>query len=280
MAVQIASAQAVLTIDETAAKPNSQINPNQTFLFGHLTSGWNGNDWVADAVTCRATVPVAGPQAELDRLELGFVQIAKATTFKAFYAGRKRSEGGIALDYFVPPALTRTVLLDGTKNARDPWYRNPVFATAAGGKRSAETGDHPGMVVRLRLENRSVSNIKNFLFHCFLEREFFTILTANEPGRPLQYIAHVQWRLRYEFKLNWKKEAPLPPTNLSFLRVIKRQTAGRPTDADLQDMLNAPGGERANAVSTRVEATTVTGNPPNRTDNDIRFFNVLQDFWT
>ena len=120
----------------------------------------------------------AGPQAELDRLELGFVQIAKATTFKAFYAGRKRSEGGIALDYFVPPALTRTVLLDGTKNARDPWYRNPVFATAAGGKRAAETGDHPGMVVRLSLENRSVSNVRNFLFHCFLEREFFTILTA------------------------------------------------------------------------------------------------------
>ena len=280
MAVQIASSQAVLTINEAPAKPDSQFSTNQTFLFGHLTTGWNGNDWVADAITCNATVPVSGPQSEVDRLELGFVQIARATTFKAFYAGRKRSEGGIALDYFVPPALTRTVLLDATKTARDPWYRNPVFATATGGRRTADTGDHPGMVVRLSLENRSVSNVRNFLFHCFMEREFFTILTAIEPGRPPQYIAHFEWRLRYEFKLNWKNAAPLPPTNLSFLRVIKRQTAGRPTDTDLQDMLNAPGGERANAVSQRVEATTVTGNPPNRTDNQIRFFTVLPDFWT
>ena len=280
MAIQIASGQAVLTIDTAPAKPDSQISSNQTFLFGHLTTGWNGNDWVADAVTCKATVPVAGPQAETDRLELGFVQIAKATTFKAFYAGRVRKEGSIGLDYFVPPALTRTVLLDGVKNARDPWYRNPLFASAAGGTRTAETGDHPGMVVRLSLENRSVSNVKNFLFHCFLEREFFTILTAIEPAKPPQYIAHVQWRLRYEFKLNWKNEAPLPPNNLSSISVIKRQTAGRPTDADLQDMLNAPGGERANAVSQRVEATTVTGNPPNRSDNKTPFFNMVPGFWT
>jgi hypothetical protein len=280
MAVQIASSQAVLTVNDAAAKPDSQISTNQAFLFGHLTSGWNGTDWVADAITCNATVPVSGPAAEVDGLELGFVQIAKATTFKAFYAGRKRSEGGIALDYFVPPALTRTVLLDATKSARDPWYRNPTFATASGGRRAADTGDHPGMVVRTSLENRSVSNVRNFLFHCFMEREFFTILTAIPAGRPLQYIAHFQWRLRYEFKLNWKNAAPLPPTNLSSLRVITRQAAGRPTDPDIQDMLNSPGGERANAVSTRVEAITVTGNPPNRTDNKIRFVTVLQDFWT
>ena len=45
-------------------------------------------------------------------------------------------------------------------------------------------------------------------------------------------------------------------------------------------MLKAPGGERANAVSQRVEAATITGNPPNRTDNRMRFFTVLPDFWT
>jgi hypothetical protein len=98
------------------------------------------------------------------------------------------SEGGIALDYFIPPALNAKVLLDGTNSPRDPWYRNPTFSTTRAGKRAADFGDHPGMVVRLGLQNRVRSNVRNFLFHCFMKRGFFTILGARagraaEPSR-------------------------------------------------------------------------------------------------
>jgi hypothetical protein len=281
MAIQIATDKAVLTVSDSSARPGSQVDTTRGFLFGHLSQGWNGSDWVADAITCSATVPVAGPQSEVDRLELGFVQIARAVSFQAFYAGRIHSEGGIALNYFVPPALTTAVLLDGaSRNARNPWYRNPVFALGGGNRRAADTGDHPGMVVRLSLENRVRSNVRNFLFHCFMEREFWTILTALEPGGQPRYIAHFQWRLRYEFKLTWRNSNPNPPVNLSSIRVITRQAAGRPTDADLQAMLNNPSGERANSVGARVEAATVTGNVPNRTDNATRFSTVPDGFWT
>jgi hypothetical protein len=281
MAIQIASTQAALTIDDAPAQPSSQYDESNTFMFGHLTSGWNGSDWVDDAITCTGTVPISGPQDEVDRVELGFVQIARATSFKAFYSGRVASEGGIALDYFVPPALTSTVILDGTKGARDPWYRNPTFGTAAGGRRTAAFGDHPGMVVRLGLENRARSNVRNFLFHCFMEREFFTILTALQPGGAPQYIAHFSWRLRYEFKLTWKNGKPQLPLNLSPRKLVtKGQTAGRPTEPDLQPMLNAPAGERANAIGKRAEAATVTGNVPNRTDNKTPFVTVPENFWT
>lgn len=280
MAIKIADSKAVLTVTDTKAKPSFDFNPDKTFLFGHLTEGWNGSDWVGDAITCTATVPISGPQTEVDRLELGFVQVARAVVFQAFYAGRMFSEGGIALDYFVPPAMAGNVLLDGTRGARDPWYRNPVFGLAAGGRRGADTGDHPGMVVRLSLENRSRSNVRNFLFHCFMEREFWTILTALEPGGTPQYIAHFHWRLRYEFKLTWTNGAPNPPTNLSSISVVSKQTQGRPTDADLQAILNDPKGERANSIGKRAELATVTGAPPNRTDNKDRFLTVPVNFWT
>ena len=59
-----------------------------------------------------------------------------------------------------------------------------------------------------------------------MEREFFKILTAIEPGQPPQFIAHFQWRLRYEFKLNWKNALPPPP--FFFFFRSKRQTAGHP----------------------------------------------------
>jgi hypothetical protein len=137
------------------------------------------------------------------------------------------------------------------------------------------------MVVRLSLENRARSNVRNFLFHCSMERQFFTVLTALEPGGRPQYVAHFEWRVRYEFKLNWKNGAPQPPQNLSPQKLlVKGQTSGRPSDADLQALLNNPAGERANTVGKRVEAATVTGNPPNRTDNPTRFATVPDGFWT
>jgi hypothetical protein len=280
MAIQIASSQAVLTVTDADAKPSFDFDAGKTFLFGHLTKGWSGSDWVDDAITCTATVPVSGPRAETDLLEVGFVQVARAVSFQAFYAGRIASEGGIALNYFVPPALASNALLDGgSKGARDPWYRNPVFSTVSGGRRSATTGDHPGMVARLSLENRSRSNVRNFLFHCFMDREFWTILTALEPGGQPQYIAHFQWKVRYEFKLTWKDGSPNQPINLSTIRVVSKQSAGRPTDADLQGILNDPKGDRANKLGVRAEAATVTGAPPNRTDNRIRFTTVPDNFW-
>lgn len=278
MAISIASNQAVLTIDSSGVTPAGQV-VNDTFLFGHLTTGFSGSDFTGDALTCLGTVPVSGPAAEVDRLELGFVQVARAVSFQAFYAGRMSFEGGIALNYFFPPALSATVLLDGANNPRDPWYRNPTFGTAPGGKRSADFGDHPGMVVRLSLQNRVRSNVRNFLFHCFMDREFFTILTALEPGGRPNYIAHFQWKVRYEFRVKWRGGKPTVLISQSSFKLLKKPTIGRPPEADLQAMLNAPAGERANVIGKRVEAATVTGNKPNRSDNEERFITVSDDFW-
>lgn len=279
MAIQIAAGQASLKIDTSLARPDSTYTGNGVFIIGHLTTGWSGTDFVGDAVTCTGTVPVSGPATDVDRLELGFVQIARAKSFVAFYAGRTANEGSIGLDYFQPPALNAKFILDGTKGARDPWYRNPTFAQGLPGTRRAETGDHPGMVVRLSLENRNKSNVRNFLFHCIMDREFWTILTALEAGKKPQYIAHFKWQVRYEFKIRWKDTSAQPPVNLSTVRLIRGQTAGAPDEPELKPILDNPIGERANAVGKRAEATAVTGQPPNRSDNTFRFLSTPDDFW-
>jgi hypothetical protein len=279
MAVQIASEKAVLTVEDAGAHADSQIDHHRNLLFGHLTLGWNGQDWVQDALTCTANVPLTGPQDEVNRLELGFVQVARANSFQAFYAGRIASEGGIGLNYFISPALMSNILLDGKRGVRDPWFSTPVFATARGDRRNADFGDHPGMVVRLSLENKVRSNVRNFLFHAFMDRDFWTILTAIEGGGPPKYIAHFQWRLRYEFKVQWLNGIPKVRENSSFIRIVKRQTMGRPPERELDATLNTPAGQRANKIGERAELMTVTGNVPNRTDYPTRFMTVPEDFW-
>ncbi len=137
------------------------------------------------------------------------------------------------------------------------------------------------MVVYLSLENRSRSNVRNFLFHCFMEREFWTILTALEAGQKPQYIAHFHWRLRYEFRVKWKGGTPQQPLDQSSFEVVQEATRGPSQRRRLAGAARLThSGERANVVGRRAEATTVTGNPPNRSDNKFRFFTVPNDCWT
>jgi hypothetical protein len=279
MAVSIDSARTKIFIDIDDAKPDSKIDTQKNVLLGHLTRGWDGSNWNDDAVVIDAIVPINGPKSETDKVELGFVQIARATDYKAFYAGRMASEGSIILDYFIPPALPSPIMLDGLKDARDPWYRNPVIGGGAKG-RTAAIGDHPGLSTNLVVKNKKMSYVKNFLFHVIMEREFWSVLTTVEPGGKPNYLAYVQWQLRYEFKLRWANEIPIVASNSSSCKTVLTQTAGRPPDADIQALLSAPAGDRANKVAAKATIMTDTGPPPNRQDLDTRFSNLPPNFWT
>jgi hypothetical protein len=112
-----------------------------------------------------------------------------------------------------------------------------------------------------------------------MDREFFTILTALEPGGKPNYIAHFQWKVRYEFRVKWRAGRAALLVNQSSFKLLKNPTTGRPPETDLQAVLDAPAGERANAIGKRAEAATVTGNKPNRSDNETRFVTVPEDFW-
>jgi hypothetical protein len=268
------------TTVKTGAKPDCKPDLDQGRLKGHLTKGFDGATWKDDAITWKASVPTTLSAAERQSWEFGFVQIAEATQFQSFYAGRIPREGSITLDYFIPPALPKTIWLDeGDKFAELPWYRSPG-ATIIGNRMEASSGDHPGMIVPLTLENRVRSYVKNYLFHVIMDRRFWTVFTAKPPGEPVQYIAHIAWRLRYDFRFAWSQDKPSVARDASILDVPATGTVGRPTESVLQGLLNTPADPRANEAGNRAILVTDSGSPPNRLDLQDRFFNVPGDFWS
>jgi hypothetical protein len=276
MAVRIDAAKFKIVVDDSGAKPGSDIGPKR--VFGHLTQGWSGSNWTDDAVTATGSVPVTmGPE---DTMDLGFVQLAKGVTWQGFYAGRTAKEGSIVLDYFLAPAMTSTLLLDaGTQTVTDPWYR--VQSTIMkSGVAQVKWGDHPGLSAPRQFENRAVSNVPNFLFHAILDREFATVLTAIVGSDPPQYLGFFEWKLRYELKMKWEGGQPKVRRSLSTFAVTTPPTAGRPTAAHWQGLLNTPSGDRANQVAERAGLKTENLGPPNRLDLTTRFSNVEHDFWS
>jgi len=276
MAASFDPKQANLIIHDEGVAIDWAASTDGAFLYGHMGKGWSGQTWAQDALTANASFPASNA----DQVEFGFVQIARANRFGAWYSGRIASEGSIALNYFAAPALTQSILLDGgsTPPPRDPWYRHPAFSLS-GNRRSAETGDHPGLVVRLKLKNRVCSYVPNFLFHVIMDREFWTIFTARENDGKLTYLAYYQWQLVYEFMIRWNNGTPQRFINRSHYQLLKSKTLGRPADADLQAILSHPAGQRANEIGTRAQSLTESGAPPNRSDLKSRFMNVPEIFW-
>ncbi len=275
MTAQFDAKKADIKLEDDGIAIDWTTNGDGTLLLGHMGKGWSGQDWTGDAVEMNATIPAT----DADQVEFGFVQLARANRFEAFYAGRIASEGSIALNYFVAPALKQKILLDGSNKPRDPWYRNPTFGTSRNG-RAAGTGDHPGLVVPLKIKNRVRSYVPNYLFHVVMDREFWTIFTARESNGKLTYLAYVQWQLVYEFKIRWSSGIPQRFTNRSAYRVIKDKTMGRPPDTDLQQLLDNPSGERANAIGGFAQKITESGTLPNRNDLESRFITIPEVFWS
>ena len=79
-----------------------------------------------------------------------------------------------------------------------------------------------------------------------------------------------QWR-------DGKAEAKLTK---SFFRVHERNTKGRPSDGDIQGMLNNPSDPRANvAFGDAITKSFFGARGNNRSENPTRFKNVPPDFW-
>ncbi|MBL9010109.1 MAG: hypothetical protein JNL56_02915 [Alphaproteobacteria bacterium] len=281
MAGTLDAKQVSFAIVSTGAVAGSAVDDSKNRFFGHLTKGWNGKIWDADAITWTANAPSTIPAAERDSWDFGFVQIAEATKFQAFYSSRIPSEGAIIVDYFIKPAMTQTILLDGgSKTAPEPWYRDPAGAVLPNGRIQSASGDHPGLAVPLRLENKVCSYVKNYLFHVIMDRRFWTVFAAKPPGGTIQYVGHFAWRVRYEFMLKWQNKAAVVSKNDSVVTVPAKGESGRPAEAAIQAMLDDPKGPRANDVGTKAQMSAETGADPNRRDLPRRFANTPFDFWT
>lgn len=264
-----------------SAKPDFQLDKAKNRIFGHLTDGWSGSNWTGDAVTWTASVPVDMTLNDVSLWEFGFVQFAEATSFEAFYSGRYNHEGSIGTYYFVPPALTQKIILDGAdKDQPEPWYRAPG-GNLLGKTFTISSGDHPGLAVPLVLKNKGLNYVDNYLFHVYMDRRFWTIFTAKSPKGGLTYISHFSWRLRYDFKVMWKNAEPVKSFNASILTVPTSGVSGKPTDPEIQTLLDNPVGPRANDLGTKAQSIAESaGGPPCRIERKTRYVTTPENFWS
>jgi hypothetical protein len=247
-----------------------------------LTKGFNSGSFPAEqgkALSAAAHVPlVNGPEGTT----FGFVQLARANFFGAFYAGRISSEGSIGVVAHTPPALIKPLMLDAAGNPPMPFFIDPSNSSFDSKTMNSSWGDHPACRVPLKLQNSKVSKVDNFLFQIIDDREFWTIFTARDADGTNRYLAHFHWKLRYEVELMWRNSEAVLRTSKSALSVLERNVKGRPPDGDLQAMLDQPSLPRANVAFGLALRSAFNGAPgANRSENTRHFTSsaLRPDFW-
>jgi hypothetical protein len=255
----------------------------------NTTTGTPGIGTAAFAWSATGEVGVtAGPSdaAELAKWNFGFIQFQKVKRVNLFYAGNVRSDGGIAIQVHLPPALASTHGRDcaTSTDANAPWMfpgtTGDKTFNAPRGVAVCPTGDHPQLGANPILMNTK-TGFRNFLFHLIDDREFVSVFSASDPDGNFQHFAHFDWSVLWEFRFIWRPgTVPLAiregSTSFKMGSVVK----GPPTKPEIQSFLNNLGSARRLGTPDLTGAirAAVIG-PPNRVDTEERFGIIPPNFF-
>lgn len=276
---------AAAKIDLSYAEAKADVTVGKSSVYFHLTKGFNlslAEDKSAApgfAFTATGTLPIAGDLKEWD---FGYVQIAKLNTGRAFYAGRKKSEGGVGV--FFDNAMSSKILLDST-DKHSPWTvgrdNGEVRFKSEGGQIKCVTADHPALKVPREIRNAS-RNVQNYLFHVLDDLELWTVLAARKPDDHLEYYAYFHWQVTHNVMFNWVGGDPVPDKSKSrsnFLMLEKGK--GAPPSGELKSLLDNPVNLQFNTTSESAMVQAFWGaRGNNRVEVDESFVNVPRTFWT
>lgn len=267
--MKINEASAKIQVSYQGASPNMYIG-NEAITF-HLTRGYiiEGNTATFnDAVNFIGTVQAVTKPKEFTAWKFGFLQFQKVESLKIFYAGPKRKAGQLYLLIDRAPALSSPIQLDSEKEF-DPWTHS-FDATLSGTKITAISGDHPASRAPKKMTN-SKTNAYNYLFHLIDDRMFWTVFTAQNPAGEFHHLAHVSWKVRYDFKFVWRNGAPVVHHNASRFWCNKSKL-GAPSAQGLTSLMRNPVPPYANSEVRNAIKKTVLGGPPNRFDCEERAY--------
>ena len=283
MAVQINAASAGIDVIAGQAVPAIALIPGLggPVAVCNLTRNFNPDptrvDWAFDLL---GHVKVAlAPGDSLAGHTFGFVQYIRHKVAGAFYAGRRRQEGSIGLNW--APLIGTDYMLDCSPSTTRPFMWPPArFFSFVDDEADAKMGDHPVLSLMQRQFNVTTGQ-DNFLFHVIDDREVWSIFTVLEPGGTFRHLAHVRWLFRYEFKFKWRNGTPVPTSSSAF--TVGNPAKGAPSDAELQPVLSALSATQSPIANDKAKSalrTVLVPPNPNRSDNDGWFPNVPADFFT
>jgi len=268
-------------IDLSYAEAKGDVAVGKRSVFFHLTKGFSlsqsedNNAEPGFAFTGTGHLPIVG---DLTNWNFGFVQIAKMNSGRAFYAGRKKSEGGVGV--FFDNAMTSKVLLDSL-DTRSPWTVGVDRWKVESGQIKCVTADHPALKVPREVRNAG-RNVQNFLFHVLDDREFWTVLGARTPTDKMEYYAYFHWQVSHNVKFNWVNGDPVVDKNNSRSTYsMLEKGKGPPTSGELKSLLDNPDQPQFNKASEDAMIKAYWGaRGANRVEVDESYMNVPRTFWT
>ena len=270
-------------IDIVAHNANADVTVGSRSVFFHLTQGFSLagseglNQQPGPALSAIGHVKVAtsGPDA-LKGWNFGFVQLTKMHFGAAYYAGRMRKEGAVAVTF--KNAMPADLLLD-SKDSHSPWtVPGPQFQLV-GNEINCSTMDHPALKVPRTVNNSARINITNFLFHVIDRREFWSVLTAVAPDGKRQHLAHFHWRVDHNVMFKWVAGNPVPASKACSFQLLGK-AAGAPADAELQGLLGNPVAPQFNdAAEKALLQAFLGGRGDNRSELPNWFNNVPDSFY-
>lgn len=218
-------------------KITGQAKPGAAFLPGahgpvvvlHLTNGFDPNPKkVRWAFNFLGHVKVdINPKATMTPHMFGFVQYLRHNSMALYYAGRKKEEGSVSIeiaqpeiihDYYLDcyPHTIRPFIVspnnyspfyaEGQTKLVAPTFSGPIYIT---GEQNANMGDHPVWPFQQQIQNVTTKK-ENYIYHVIDEREACSIFSVLTPYGSFIHLAHVSWKLRYEFKFRWHRGVPQP----------------------------------------------------------------------
>ncbi|MEP7365328.1 MAG: hypothetical protein ABI972_18905 [Acidobacteriota bacterium] len=251
-------------------RKNATCNLTRGFIMAGDTETFN------DAINFTASVKAATSPKEFSDWKFRFLQFQRIEFLGFFYAGPKKSAGQISMQCHLKPAMSATLHLD-SEDDFTPWTHDSD-ASLRGNLITQISGDHPASRAALEMTN-NLTNATNFLFHIVDKRTFWSVFTAQGPDGKFQPLGHVEWALEYNFMFKWrggKAEMARDSSSLTPGTFI----SGAPTDSAVKAMCLAPAKPHSNESVRNAIRFSVTGGPPNRSDQDkVQFINLPADFF-
>ena len=267
----------------TALLVNAHLSNNFDAGATRISGAKMGDAWHAVGKVGVGVSP--GDAAELAQWNFGFIQFQKINALTLYYNGTTRSGGGLVVQVHLPPAMSRTLGRDsGAKDPNPPWLRMGTAGTLtvdiAKGVATAETGDHPMVLVATDLQNRKTVSA-NYLSQLVDDRQFVTVFSARDPQGVYTHLAHFAWSVVWDFNFVWANSAPRPrpggPTRFKMGPVV----LGAPTDPSVAGFLSNPAAGAKLGTSEQQAAliSSIDAPPPNRIDSEDPIGNYPDDFY-
>ncbi|BCW91146.1 hypothetical protein sos41_43260 [Alphaproteobacteria bacterium SO-S41] len=223
------------------------------------------------------------PAADLQSVDVRYMQLAQINFYTATYAGKRSAEGMV--DYAYTGNLTGKFLLDcltnsqATDGVNRPFYNNEDTARQ-GASFFPSLNDTPRANIALNLYNGKTGR-ENYLWNFESSTFFVTYAVFKHKDGTIEPIEGCSWQLDREIELRWKDGKPERKTFKSSL-VIKDKHVTPAKSPQIAKLLTDSSGLEIINVATNKALGQMRSSPASIRFDELPTYwdGFVEDFWT